>query len=61
MSLLNKAYSKFLLLNIAEKLIVINILFFVFPYLINGIMFLFGLQNLNCQITGIREKIIKGF
>jgi len=46
MSLINKVYSKFLLLNFAEKLIVINILFFVFPYFINGIMFLFGLQNL---------------
>tara|TARA_B100000575_G_scaffold294662_1_gene312841 strand:+ start:4895 stop:5725 length:831 start_codon:yes stop_codon:yes gene_type:complete len=46
MSLINKVYSKFLILNIAEKLIVINILFFVLPYLLNGIMFLFGQQNL---------------
>ena len=46
MNLINRAYSRFLLLNIAEKLIVINILFFLFPYLINGIIFLFGQQAL---------------
>ena len=46
MNLINRAYSKFTLLNIAEKLIIINILFFAIPYLINGIMFLFGQQTL---------------
>ena len=46
MNLINRAYSRFILLNIAEKLIVINILFFTFPYLINGIIFLFGQQAL---------------
>ena len=46
MNLINRAYSKFTLLNIAEKLIIINILFFAIPYLINGIMFLFGQQIL---------------
>ena len=46
MNLINRAYSRFVLLNIAEKLIVINILFFTFPYLINGIIFLFGQQAL---------------
>ncbi|MAU88656.1 MAG: rhomboid family intramembrane serine protease [Flavobacteriaceae bacterium] len=46
MNLINRAYSRFVLLNIAEKLIVINILFFAFPYLINGIIFLFGQQAL---------------
>ena len=46
MNLINRAYSKFILLNIAEKLIVINILFFALPYLINGIIFLFGQQTL---------------
>ena len=46
MNLINRAYSRFILLNIAEKLIIINILFFLFPYLINGIIFLFGQQAL---------------
>ena len=46
MNLINRAYSRFILLNIAEKLIVINILFFALPYLINGIIFLFGQQAL---------------
>ena len=46
MNFINRAYSRFILLNIAEKLIVINILFFTFPYLINGIIFLFGQQAL---------------
>ena len=46
MNLINRAYSRFILLNIAEKLIVINILFFALPYLINGIIFLFGHQAL---------------